>query len=154
MYRILEEQVKLISSIWHKSEKVLASPHFKKTHPYTYFRHLFISYCIPPPKLLLIFFFLLQIFPWIKLSWYSCSMCEANLDDSIDSGNFSGTGYDAWFRPLTYVTLDFTTNVLLYILLQKSCFYEYLLVTFVSLRSHFIKSFFEINKISLINFLI
>ena len=30
----------------------------------------------------------LGIFPWIKLSWHS-SLCGTNLNDSIDSGNFS-----------------------------------------------------------------
>ena len=33
------------------------------------------------------------IFPWIKLSWYSCSVRQTNLDDSIDSSNFFVTGY-------------------------------------------------------------
>ena len=32
----------------------------------------------------------LWIFPWIKFSWHSC---ERNLDDSIDSGNFSVRDY-------------------------------------------------------------
>ena len=34
----------------------------------------------------------LWIFPWIKLSWHSCSV-QTNLGDSIDSGNFSVRGY-------------------------------------------------------------
>ena len=32
------------------------------------------------------------VFSWIKLSWHSCSVCETNLDGSIDSGNFFLTG--------------------------------------------------------------
>ena len=35
----------------------------------------------------------LWIFPWIKLSWHSCSVWETDLDDSNDSGNFLVRGY-------------------------------------------------------------
>ena len=35
----------------------------------------------------------MQVFPWIKLSWHSCCVCETNLDDSIDSGNCCLRGY-------------------------------------------------------------
>ena len=46
------------------------------------------------------------IFPWVKLSWDSCSMWT-NLDDWIDSGNFSVTGY----IPSDYILIDSITHM-------------------------------------------
>ena len=43
----------------------------------------------------------MQIFQWIKLSWHS----EKNLDDSIDSGNFSASGY------LPFIWKDSITHI-------------------------------------------
>ena len=47
----------------------------------------------------------LQIFPYIKFSWHSCPVCETNLDDSIDSSNFSVRGY------LPLIQKDFSTHM-------------------------------------------
>ena len=84
-----------------RSYHFLAEVTFNELWPY-YQKHL--NQIILNPTTLSLEFCWLQIFHWIKLSWH-LALFESNLDDSIDSGNFSVRDY------LPFSEKDFSAHI-------------------------------------------